>query len=60
MIQAEVHRNGEVIVTRTYHQPTLTLEQAIKLLETYVVQEMLNEEGECTLRVRFGHQSQAA
>jgi hypothetical protein len=60
MIQAEVHRNGEVIVSRTYYHPTLTLEQAIKLLETYVVQEMLNEEGECTLRVRFSNQTQAA
>ena len=60
MIQAEVHRNGEMIVSRTYAHPTLTLEAVAKLMESYVVEEMLNVPGECTLKIRFASSARAA
>lgn len=53
MIEAEVHRNEEVLMRRTYHENGLSLETVLKQLEMYVVAEQLNNEGECLLRVRF-------
>lgn len=55
MIQAEVHREGELLMTRTYQDPTLTLEGVMKQLEKYVVEEQFNLEGECVIRVRFNN-----
>ncbi len=53
MIEAEVHRNDQLLMQRTYHEPTLSLEGVLKQLEMYVVNEQLNTAGECLLRVRF-------
>ena len=53
MIEAEVHRNDEVLMLRTYSEPSLSLETVLKQLEMYVVAEQLNHSGECLLRVRF-------
>ncbi len=53
MIEAEVHRNEEVLMRRTFHEPSLSLESVLKQLEMYVVAEQLNNTGECLLRVRF-------
>ena len=55
MIEAEVHRNEEVLMRRTYHEPSLSLETVLKQLEMYVVAEQLNNAGECLLRVRFAN-----
>ncbi len=55
MIEAEVHRNEEVLMRRTYHEPSLSLESVLKQLEMYVVAEQLNNAGECLLRVRFAN-----
>lgn len=53
MIEAEVHRNEEVLMRRTFVEPSLSLESVLKQLEMYVVAEQLNNSGECLLRVRF-------
>ena len=53
VIEAEVHRNEEVIMRREYHEPSLSLETVLKQLEMYVVAEQMNLPGECLLRVRF-------
>lgn len=53
MIEAEVHRNEEVLMRRTFHDPGMSLESALKQLEMYVTAEQLNNTGECLLRVRF-------
>lgn len=55
MIQAEIHREGELLMTRNFQDPTLTLESVMKQLEKYVVEEQFNLEGECVIRVRFNH-----
>lgn len=60
MIQAEVHRNGQLLMQRTFHEPSLTLEVVLKQLELYIVQEALNNAGECLLRVRFENLSKAS
>ena len=54
MIQAEVHRNGELLMKRVYSDPALTLQQVAERLALYVEEEHLNELGECQLRVRRG------
>ena len=33
MIEAEVHRNGQLLLQRTYHEPSLSLETVLKQLE---------------------------
>lgn len=40
-------------MSRVYEDPKLSLEYALKWLETYIVNEQLNTLGECILRVRF-------
>lgn len=55
MIEAEVHRNDELLMQRTYYEPSLSLEMVLKQLEMYVVAEQLNNTGECLLRVRFSN-----
>lgn len=57
MIEAEVHRNDELLMQRTYYEPSLSLEMVLKQLEMYVVAEQLNSSGECLLRVRFSNLS---
>ncbi|MEB3198603.1 MAG: hypothetical protein VKP62_15505 [Candidatus Sericytochromatia bacterium] len=59
MIEAEVHRNGQLLLQRTYHEPALSLETVLKQLEMYIVNEQLNTAGECLLRVRFASVSKA-
>lgn len=59
MIEAEVKRNDEILMQRTYYEPSLSLEMVLKQLEMYVVAEQLNESGECLLRVRFTHTDKA-
>ena len=54
MIEAEVHRNDELLMRRTFSDGTLSLEAVLRRLELYVVSEQLNASGECLLRVRFG------
>ena len=54
MIEAEVHRNDELLMRRTFEGPALSLETVLRRLEFYVVGEQLNATGECLLRVRFG------
>ena len=53
MIEAEVHRNDEILMRREYHEPSLSLDIVLKQFEMYVVQEQLNNSGECLLRVRY-------
>lgn len=53
MIQAEVTRNGQLILQRTYRELDLTLAVVLLRLEDYVKREGLNQEGDCLLRVRF-------
>ena len=53
MIEATVTRNGKVILHRLYPDPTLTLEDALRLQELYVINEQLNHAGECALRVFY-------
>lgn len=60
MIEAEVHRNGQLLFQRVYHEPSLSLETVLKQLEMYIVNEQLNTAGECLLRVRFGTMSKAS
>ena len=52
MIQAEVHRNGELVLSRVYAEEGLTLQMVAERLVLYVEEERLNELGECQLRVR--------
>ncbi|MEB3221019.1 MAG: hypothetical protein VKS61_02980 [Candidatus Sericytochromatia bacterium] len=59
MIEAEVHRNGQLLLQRTYSEPSLSLEAVLKQLEMYIVNEQLNNAGECLLRVRFGNLQKA-
>ncbi len=54
MIEAEVHQNDQLLLQRTFYEPTLSLEAVLKQLEMYIVNEMLNTAGECVMRVRFG------
>ncbi|MEB3238226.1 MAG: hypothetical protein VKO64_11460 [Candidatus Sericytochromatia bacterium] len=54
MIEAEVHRNDELLMRRTFADGALSLEAVLRRLEFYVVGEQLNASGECLLRVRFG------
>lgn len=60
MIQAEVTRNGKLILQRTYREPDLTLAVVLLRLEDYVKSEGLNQEGDCLLRVRFESLSTAS
>ena len=60
MIEARIYRNDALLLQRSYAEAGLTLAEAMKRLEMYVVDEMLNVEGECTIRVRFAGLSQAA
>jgi hypothetical protein len=53
MIEAEVKRGGHLIMQRTYYDPSLSLERALKNLEDYIIAEQLNHAGECVVRVRF-------
>ena len=53
MIEAEVERNGIRIITSTFYDTSLTLEGTLKSIEMYIVNEQLNKEGECFIRVRF-------
>ncbi len=53
MIEAEIRRNDELLMARTYYDPSLTLESVMQKLESYVVGEMFNVDGECTIKVRF-------
>lgn len=55
MIEAEVHRNDQLLMERTYYEPNTTLEAVLKNLEMYVKNEQLNQAGECMLRVRFAN-----
>lgn len=55
IIEAEVHRNDQVIMTRTFNDPNLSLERVLKNLEMYIVYEQLNIAGECLCRVRFSN-----
>ena len=48
MIRADVHCNGELLMSRLYADPGLTLQRLV----AYVEGEGLNEAGECQLRVR--------
>lgn len=54
MIQAEIHRNGELLMKRVYNDPELTLQVVAERLASYIEEERLNELGECQLRVRRG------
>jgi hypothetical protein len=54
MIQAEVHRNGEMVLSRVYAEEGLTLQMVAERIVMYVEEERLNELGECQLRVRRG------
>lgn len=53
MIQAEIRRDDEVLMKRTYGDPALTLEVVMQRLESYIVDEGLNFDGECVVRVRY-------
>ena len=53
MIQAEIRREDEILMTRSFCDPTLTLEIVMKRMESYIVNEGLNFEGECLVRVRY-------
>lgn len=53
VIEAEVIRNQEVIISTVFKDSTLSLTDAISKLEMYIVKEKLNEVGECNIRVRF-------
>lgn len=55
MIEAEIHRNDQLLMARTYYDNNLSLEMVMKGLEMYVVSEQLNFAGECNIRVRFGN-----
>lgn len=55
MIEAEVHRNGEIIMKRQYDKSSLSLETVLQQLEMYVIAEQLNHPGECLLKVRFAN-----
>jgi hypothetical protein len=59
MIQAQVHQKDQLIMDRTYYEPTLTLEKVMSQLEHYLVSEHINVAGECLIRVRFSNLSVA-
>ncbi|MDB5098767.1 MAG: hypothetical protein JWM80_3188 [Cyanobacteria bacterium RYN_339] len=59
MIQAEIRRDEEVLMKRTFGDPTLTLEVVMQRLEAYVVDEGLNFDGECIVRVRYTNLARA-
>lgn len=53
MIHAEIHRNGELLMKRTFRDDgELTLQTVAERLAQYIEDERLNELGECQLRVR--------
>jgi hypothetical protein len=60
MIEAEVRRHDILLMQRTYYEPSLSLENVLTKLEMYVVNEQLNTEGECHLRVRFSSLRQSS
>lgn len=53
MIDCEVHRNQELLMCRTFYDPNMSLEMALKSLEMYIINEELNKAGECLLRVKY-------
>lgn len=55
MIECEVHRNDQLLMQRTYYEPSMSLEMALMQMEMYIVNEQLNTAGECMLRVRFSN-----
>jgi hypothetical protein len=55
MVEAEVHRNDQLLMQRTFYDPCLSLESVMKSLEMYIVNEELNKAGECLVRVRFSN-----
>jgi hypothetical protein len=57
LITAEVHRSEELLMRRTYHGSSLSLEMVLKQLEMYVVEEQLNDDDECHLNVFFAENS---
>lgn len=57
MIELEVHRNDQLLMQRTFYEPSMSLEMALKGMEMYIVQEELNKNGECLMRARFSNLS---
>ena len=55
MIECEIEQNGNMLMHRTFYDRNLTLETVIKQMEMYVVNEQLNTDGECYVRVRFAN-----
>ncbi len=42
-------------MSKNFYQDEISLEGAIKLLEMYIVDEQLNNAGECFVRVRYAN-----
>lgn len=55
MIVAEIWLNNKLIMSRAFDEQFLSQEQVFNKLEFYVVQEKLNNFGECTVRVRTNY-----
>lgn len=53
MIDLKVTKNDVEIMVRTYYDPSLTLQQALSNMEMYIVNERLNEGGECKMSAKF-------
>lgn len=52
MIVAEITKDGQVLMTRHFSDPTRTLQSVVVELEAYVVGEQLNLGSECVLKAR--------
>jgi hypothetical protein len=55
VIEAEVHRNDQLLMQRVFYDSNTSLEMVLKGLELYIVNEGLNTAGECSIRVRFAN-----
>jgi hypothetical protein len=53
MIQAEIFRDNNLIMARTYGDRQLTLQAAVERLQDYVLSEKINVDGQCEIKVRF-------
>ena len=54
MIEAEVFNdNDDLIMSRTYHGPTDTLDDVLDRIQKYIVSEGINQYGEVRIRCRF-------
>jgi hypothetical protein len=52
MIEADIYLNDKLTMQR-YYEPSISLEQALKKLELYVINEQFNIDFDCVIKSRY-------